>query len=377
VEISNLALSAVIVCATFYMTRRMEVWLHRHIFKVGWLVLSNSKTTTLIYYTFFLPGIVLNQFVRWLVAGILDVQAKHAIALPETQEIGELKLDFVKIHPKASSLKLAIINIMPFLVGLFVILLIAEHIFDIGTIEKTIREGTEDNFQFIINHTMNIPDFWIWAYLLFTVSNTMTPDFSLIKNYQRNLIIGLAIVGLFVAWGVGQAVIGDIINGPISQIFNLFSTAFIVILVFNLIGVMILAVIENAIETITGKSATFKNGKMEVKTRKEIQEEREKARKKQASARDEKKKQLPAGPPSIYNFQLALPEGPSTESVTGITELILPETAPKLPITPAIQNTPTVIESTADIRFNNSREVINEDVEDDDPDDVIYEDVEP
>lgn len=375
-DTGGLVLSALIVVVTFNMMRQMEIWLHRHIFKVGWLITKNYRTTTILYYTFFLPGIILNQFVRWFVAGLLDVQAKHAIALPEKQEIGELKLDFVKISPKASALKQAIIKIMPFLVGLLVILLIAEHIFDISSIEQVIRDGTEDSFQFIINHVMSISDFWLWAYLLFTISNTMTPDFSLIKNYQRNLIIVGVGIGALVAWGVGQAVIGDIINGPISQVFNLFSTAFIIIVIFSLIGVIILAIIENSIEYITGDSATFKNGKMVAISRKEMLEEREKERKKQAAIREEKKKQLPSGPPSIYSFALTVPEGPSTESITGITELILPEPTPQLADSAMIRQNPTVIESTADIRFNTSREVTPDDADDDiEEDDVVYEDV--
>lgn len=352
--------------------RQMEVWLHRHIFKVGWLITKNFRTTTILYYTFFLPGIILNQFARWLIAGILDVQAKHAIALPEKQEIGELKLDFVQISPKASPLRLAIIKMTPFMIGLIAVLLISEHIFDISSIEQAIQEGTSNSFDIIINRIFSTSDFWLWAYLLFTISNTMTPDFSLIKNYQRNLIVVSVAVLALVAWGVGQAVIGDVINGPIAQVLNLFSTAFIVIVVFDLIWVIILAIIENSIEYITGNSATFKNGKMVAISLKEIREEQEKERKKQAQARQEKKKQLPAGPPSIYSWTFTMPEGPSTESVTGITELILPSETAQLNEPSITRDAPTVVESTAkpDIRFNTSRAIP------DDDDEITYEDVE-
>lgn len=371
-DTGDLVLSVVIVIVTFNVMRQMEVWLHRHIFKVGWLITKNYRTTTILYYTFFLPGIVLNQFARWFVAGVLDVQAKHAIALPEKQEIGELKLDFIKISPKASPLRLAIIKMMPFLAGLLVVLLVSEHIFDISSIEQSIREGTNNSLDIFINRIITTSDFWLWAYLLFTVSNTMSPDFSLIKNYQRNLMIVFAAICLLVTWGVGQAVIGDVINGPISQVLNLFSTAFVVIVVFDLVWLIILAIVENTIEYITGDSATFKNGKMIAMSRKEIREEREKQRRKEAVAREEKKKLLPAGPPSIYNLTFIMPEGPSTESITGITELILPEEKP-LQIERPTQAIPTVIESTAktEIRFNTSREVIE-----DDDSEIVYEDVE-
>lgn len=380
-DTGELVLSVLIVLVTFNMMRQMEVWLHRHLFKVGWLITKNFRTTTILYYTFFLPGIILNQVARWLIAGILDVQAKHAIALPEKQEIGELKLDFVQISPKTSPLRLAIIKIMPFLAGLLVVLLISEHIFDIRSIEQSIREGTNNGFEIFLDRIFRTTDFWLWAYLLFTVSNTMTPDFSLIKNYQRNLIILFVAICALVAWGVGQAVVGDVINGPIAQILNLFSTAFVVIVIFDVIWVIILAIIENSIEYVTGDSATFKNGKMVAISRQEMREEREKERRKQALAREEKKKQLPAGPPSIYSLTFSMPEGPATETVTGITDLILPSDAPLQLDKPSVRDTPTVVESTAkpDIRFNTSRgstEEIKESDSDDDENEIIYDDVE-
>src|SRR5215475_7197184 len=73
------------VALLFYGLRRLEVWLHQHIFKVGWLVTNKYQTTTILYYAFFLPGILLNQLTIWTIAGFLNVRAAHSIAWPEKQ----------------------------------------------------------------------------------------------------------------------------------------------------------------------------------------------------------------------------------------------------------------------------------------------------
>ena len=85
--------------------RRLERWLHQHMFKVGWLLTKNLQTTTILYYTFFLPGVVLHEFIYWLVAGILNVRAERAIAWPEAQAIAELKLNFIKLARNTSRIK--------------------------------------------------------------------------------------------------------------------------------------------------------------------------------------------------------------------------------------------------------------------------------
>lgn len=107
----------------------MERWLHQHIFKVGWLLTHNFHTTTVLYYTFFLPGVLLHEVVTWLVAGIVNVRAKGAIAWPERQDIGELRLNFVQITQRISPLQQFIISVAPLTVGMLVTWHVANNVF--------------------------------------------------------------------------------------------------------------------------------------------------------------------------------------------------------------------------------------------------------
>jgi len=91
------------VATLLYLLRQLERWLHQHIFKVGWLFTKSFQTTTTLYYAFFLPGIFLNELVRWMVAALLDIRAERTFEWPQQQDIGELKLNFIRIQPKATS----------------------------------------------------------------------------------------------------------------------------------------------------------------------------------------------------------------------------------------------------------------------------------
>lgn len=302
---------------------------------MGWLVTKSYETTTTLYYTFFLPGVFLHEFIYWLAAGMLNVRAERSIAYPEKQEIGELKLNFVRLSKKASPFKVAIINSIPPIVGLAVIWIIAVNIFDVGAALETMSGGQLDDIGIAIGDIVATADFWLWTYLVFTISNTMLPSEQqgIFQGLRPIILIGLIITGVIVIAGFGDefasALIDPIVNG-----LNGLSLLFVVIMSVNVVGLAILSLIENTIERVTGDSATFKNGKMIAMRRQEVlaqrKAEREKARK-AALQRQTRAPALPEGPPSVYKFDLPIPGAPGQEPVTQQPALIVePEAIPEL-----------------------------------------------
>ena len=108
--------------------RRSERWLHQHIFKVGWLLTNNFQTTTIFYYILFLPGILLREFTRWLAASLLHLKPARAIGFPQPQEIGELRLNFIRVSAPGGSIRYALINVAPLVTGLGSLWLIATRV---------------------------------------------------------------------------------------------------------------------------------------------------------------------------------------------------------------------------------------------------------
>jgi hypothetical protein len=307
-----------LVVGLFNVLRQLERWLHQHIFKVGWLVTKNFQTTTILYYTFFLPGVFLYEFVYWLVAGALDVRAERAITWPEKQEIGELRLNFVRLSRRAGKFRTAIISIAPLFTGIGAIWFIANSVFDLPTALQLMSAGTLQGVSAGIQHITSTGDFWLWAYLLFTISNTMMPNPKVVKDWWW-ASIGLIIIATLplLLLGVEDEVLAGAIITPIINALNALSGVFFVIIVFDLLAVAALGTVEAAIERITGDSATFKNGRMIVMRREEAIAQRKRERERQRARKETRRTSAVAtGPPSVYKLPLPIPGPPGQEPVT-------------------------------------------------------------
>jgi hypothetical protein len=312
--------------------RQLERWLHQHIFKVGWLITKNFYTTTILYYTFFLPGIFVYEFTYWITAGLLDVRAERSISMPEKQEIGELHLNFMKLAKRAGSAKSRLIALSPLLTGLALIWVISSAKFDFQSTLDLVSVGTLEAFGDAIRNLTSTTDFWLWAYLLFAISNTMFPEKEAFKGVQW--IAGAAIVVAipFFLLGLGDQIVGGAITGPIADGLNILSTIFGAVILFDVIAVGILALIENTIEFVTGDSATFRNGKMVVMTRQEAIAQRKQERRRQRSKQQRTTASTMTGQPSVYRFEFPMPGSPGSEPVTQRPSAIVePEAKPSLP----------------------------------------------
>lgn len=314
----------------FNVLRRLETWLHQHIFKVGWLTTKNFQTTTILYYAFFLPGVLLYEFVFWLAAGLLNVRAERAIKWPEAQEIGEIRLNFVQLAPHSSPLRVAVITTIPFLMGIILMWYIANNVFLVPVVLDTLTPNDGPvNFQSLnaaLQQLLSTADFWLWFYVAFTVSNTTFFNLPQLSGYRILGITGGVAVVVVIVLGLGNTVILGILNGPVATVLNDVSAIFAGVIVMNAFMVGVLSAIENTIEWITGDSADFQNGKMIVMTREERQSRRLREIERQRQTRERKRSRqreaATEGPPSIYRTPLPLPGPPGDVPVTALTQVI-------------------------------------------------------
>ncbi len=325
----DILLSGLLVVAAFSALRELEIWLHRHIFKVGWLLTQNFQTTTILYYTFFLPGLFVNQVLIWLVAGMLDVRAERAVSWPEKQEIGSLRLDFVRVSKKVGRVRKTVIEIAPLIGGIFLVWLIANSILNVGDAFSVMEDGTLTNLGEAINRLTSQPAFWLWVYFAFTITNAMMPDPKVLQGWTWGIAIFTGIVGFLFLAGFGNDAINAGFFEPIINGLNGLTGVFGLMIILDLIAVAFLGLIESTIEWLTGHSATFEKGKMVTMTRQEAIEKRRAARKqsKPAAMRASSTSgQIPAlaGQPSIYKFEFPTPGAPGREpvsqSASGIVE---------------------------------------------------------
>lgn len=311
----------------FVAFRRAERWLHQHIFKVGWLLTNNFQITTILYYSLFLPGIVLHELCVWLLAGLLRVRAERAISFPAAQEIGELRLNFIRLSPQAGRIRTFIISLAPLAAGIFALWLLAEGVFRWGTALAPLDVGGIDALARALQTVVRTADFWLWFYLAFVIANTMFPARPLLQSRRHKAVAALALLLLaHLAWTVDSAF-------SLALLASL-GVALLQVLAFNLLVVAGLGTAESLIERVTGKSASFVDGKMIAMSREEARAWRAEQRRASSSGQPRPK---PKTFRTIYDFPLPIPGPPGREPVSRRAVTVVMQSAPEAPPRPSTQ----------------------------------------
>jgi hypothetical protein len=337
---------ALFVGVLFILLRQIERWLHQHIFKVGWLLTHNYETTTILYYTIFLPGVLLHEVLYWLMAGVLNVRADRSIRWPEKQEIGNLQLNFIKLSPKANLLKKAIIAATPLIVGLLAIWLIAINIFELEVVMAIAASGRLEDISNAITILTSTTDFWLWFYISFTIANTMFPTISKDMRgwWQIGGTFAVILISLLIL-NIGQSFLSEL-TLTLGQFLNSLSLTLMLTITINITMVILLGAIESTIERITGHSATFQKGKMITMTREEVLKLKlEKQEKRLTTRSAPRRKTALSNPASIYALELPIPGPPGQEPITtGVAAVLGMELSGALPDTREEDN---IVETTA------------------------------
>ena len=297
--------------------RNFERWLHQHIFKVGWLLTNDFQTTTVLYYLVFLPGILLHEFSLWLAAGILNVRADRAIQFPQEQEIGELKLNFIRLSPHTGAVRLAIIALVPLSAGMFALWAIAVQVFQWESTIDIAANGTVDAISQAVTALTRTTDFWLWFYLAFAVANTMFPVLPNKLSARRKATLAIMIPAIFlIVWRASDAVRPDIARS-IEGLLNSLALVTLQVTIFNIFVVIILGVAEAIIERVSGKSATFADGKMITMSRQEAKHlKASRSRESAPSQRQQSAHKRASQPTSIYDLKLPIPGPPGREPIS-------------------------------------------------------------
>jgi hypothetical protein len=294
----------------------MERWLHQHLFKLGWLLTKDFRTTTVLFYTLFLPGIILHEVALFFAASFLNVRAERALRFPQVQEIADLKLNFIRLSTKAARWKLALIELAPPAVGVLVISVIANGVLGISEALTVMRSGDLRDVGAGLGLLTAKPDFWLWTYLIFAVANTMTPRFTS-QRALRPFFLAVAVIGLALwLFGFFDEVFAPI-AAPVSQFVNVLAAVFWVVVALNGVSIFVLGLIEQTIERATGNSAEFVRGKLVAKSRADILAERQ-AERERLNRQKEALKQRTAGAldgvPSVYRLAFPIPGAPEGRS---------------------------------------------------------------
>ena len=152
----------------------VERWIHRHLQGVMLLLTGDSQVAVFLYALPLLPGIVLHESSHALAAILLGVRVGRMSIRPQLSG-QRVQLGFVPVE-KTDVVRASLIGLAPLLAASGVILLIGYRVFDAGGMGAALAAADWSSLVAGLQRALRAPDAWLWAYVIFAVSNTMLPS---------------------------------------------------------------------------------------------------------------------------------------------------------------------------------------------------------
>lgn len=170
----------------------LQRWLHKEIQGVFLLFTHRTDITITLFSILFFPGVLLHELSHFVVARLLGVRTGQLSIIPRPLENGKIQLGYLETQ-RSDLLRDAIIGAAPLLAGsLFVA---AAGLYRLNLNQIQINDFDIDILIETLDIIYNSPDFWLWFYLVFTISSTMMPSAS---DRQAWLPLAILILVLFV-----------------------------------------------------------------------------------------------------------------------------------------------------------------------------------
>lgn len=231
----------------------LQRWIHRHLRGVAYLLTGNKRWAVLIYAIILFPGVLLHELSHWLTARLLGVRTGSISLIPRTLKDGSVQLGYVEYYKGRTldPMRESLIGGAPLIVGTATLLLIGLQIFNVETLSIALQTGEIDNLTRALGQMFTTPDFFVWLYLVFAISNAMMPSPSDRRAWPA-FIIMLAVLALVAYLLQLQDLILAGLSGPVTTIFGYLGLAFSLAIGVDLLVILIIYTFESVVSRVKG-----------------------------------------------------------------------------------------------------------------------------
>ena len=177
----------------------VERWTHRHLQGVAMLMTGDPELAVVLYALPLLPGVLLHELSHALTAILLQLRIGRISVRPRLSG-RHVWLGFVPVE-KADPVRSSLVGLSPLLTGSAAILLIGTYVFLAGEVGNSLATGDWVNAARGLVRAAQASDAWIWAYVIFSVSNTMLPSRSDREAWTPMILFVLLLCAA--SWGIG------------------------------------------------------------------------------------------------------------------------------------------------------------------------------
>jgi len=227
--------------------------LHREIQSVFLILTRDARLTIGIFQIIFLPGVFLHEASHFLMAKILRVQTGRFSVIPKALPDGRLQLGYVETA-KSDILRDSVIGAAPLIFGTLFVAFAAIKRLEMDVLWETLQNGQFNLFWMGVGVLPRVQDFWLWFYLVFTVSSTMTPSAS-DRNAWLELVISVGVLlAIALLAGAGPWMLNNVapfLSNFLSSVAVIFGLSVIV----HIVLVLPTAIVHKLLARITGVDA--------------------------------------------------------------------------------------------------------------------------
>ena len=200
--ISALLTSLAWLAALLVVFLAVQRWLHRQIYALLWMITHHTNLSVGIFSLVFFPGILLHETSHFVMARLLGVRTRNFSLLPKLLPDGSLRLGYVDVAV-SDVVREALIGMAPLLSGGAAVALTGIYLIPVAPLVELVNRGQWHLLLVALRSLPGLPDFWIWFYLVFTISSTMLPSASDRRAWLPIALplLGIALLAVFAGAG--------------------------------------------------------------------------------------------------------------------------------------------------------------------------------
>lgn len=217
-------------------------WITSHLQELSVRWVGDPDVALIVYFVIVLPGLVVHELSHWLAAKLLGVRvSKLSLGPVRKGRSRRVSLGSVRVG-NVDHFRASLIGLAPLLGGTAVILIIGNWVLDVEDLAGAMAGGGVEGLLAGLGQLVQVPDFWLWLYLIFSVSNAMLPSASDMDAMRPVLIFFgiVAAVALIVA-GV-PAIPEEVVMGA-NAVAGYLASAFGLTLAVDTVFIAIIALI--------------------------------------------------------------------------------------------------------------------------------------
>jgi hypothetical protein len=219
------------------------------------LIIGDNETAMLLYFVLLLPGIIIHELSHWLAARLLGVRTGKITLWPSKRRGNQMRMGSVKVG-RTDPFRGSLIGLAPLISGSFAILIIGQLILGLGDLGEVLLKGEWRQIWESLLAGLQAPDFWLWLYLIFAVSNAMLPSESDREPWRPVLVFMCLAAVFFYLTGWVRQVPEVLANASLTSASYL-AYAFSLTAVADAIFIAIIAIFEALVSRLTGKRVEY------------------------------------------------------------------------------------------------------------------------